>query len=217
MDVIERAEPWYDEPLVFVKLFSHLVADQISWRKVREFVDSLSEGRLNPKPESGGIPEEFGNLNPFDLLEAGRVAMVVKKLQWRKLQPVGLSLSLHPFLRRLGYKLLLLLHLQVGFCSGARIFTIESSEAGKETAALQIKLVFVAGAKRRKTFVLIFFTKRRMGIFWMAHNSLLSLLASKSREGREGYGGMVANNRTRRRPSSLEFGEQKLRGETALG
>jgi hypothetical protein len=64
-----------------VKLFSHLVADQISWRKVREFVDSLSEGRLNPKPESGGIPEEFGNLNPFDLLEADRVAMVVKKLQ----------------------------------------------------------------------------------------------------------------------------------------
>jgi hypothetical protein len=48
---------------------------------VREFVDSLIEGRLNPKPESGGIPEEFGNLNPVDLLEADRVAMVVKKLQ----------------------------------------------------------------------------------------------------------------------------------------
>ncbi len=34
---------------------------------MREFVNSLSEGRLNPKPESGGIPEEFGNLNPFEL------------------------------------------------------------------------------------------------------------------------------------------------------
>jgi hypothetical protein len=48
---------------------------------VCELVDSLSEGGFNPKPESGGIPEEFGNLNPFDLLEADRVAMVVKKLQ----------------------------------------------------------------------------------------------------------------------------------------